>query len=94
MCCTHAMTRRVKFIRSVAFSPDSRLLAVGSEEDTVDLTDQATGEQVGSVNLSPRRDGAEEIAFHPVQKYVLACARTDTGNVPKAPVTVARLTVA
>jgi len=43
--------------------------------------------------VRPRSEGAEAVVFHPT-KYLLACARTDTGMMPTAPVTVVHMTVA
>jgi WD40 repeat protein len=95
MVCTTTITRRLKFIRSAAFSHDSQLLAIATEEDGVDVADAASGALVGTVNLGhrPRSGGAEEVAWHP-KEYILACARTDTNmGPPPTPVTVARLTI-
>jgi WD40 repeat protein len=95
MVCTTTITRRLKFIRSTAFSHDSQLLAVATEEDGIDVSDAKTGALVGTVNMGhrPRSGGAEHVAWHP-KEYVIACARTDTPmGPPPAPVTVARLTI-
>jgi THO complex subunit 3 len=96
MCCTHSITRRVKFIRSVGFSHDSRILATSSEEDGIDLADARDGSEVGSVNLGtrPRAGGAEEIAWHP-KSHILACARTDAGPIgpPLSPIIVVKISV-
>ena len=89
MVCTHTITRRTKFIRSVDFSYDSKLVASSSEEDGIDLADAANGDFVGKVG----RGGADEIAFHP-KAPALAWARGDfmgLGGPP--PVAVARLSV-
>jgi WD40 repeat protein len=95
MVCTTTITRRLKFIRSTAFSHDSQLLAIATEEDGIDVADASTGALVGTVNLGhrPRSGGAEQVAWHP-KEYVIACARTDTAmGPPPAPVTVAKLTI-
>jgi WD40 repeat protein len=95
MVCTTTITRRLKFIRSTAFSHDSQLLAIATEEDGIDVADASSGALVGTVNLGhrPRSGGAEQVAWHP-KEYVLACARTDTAmGPPPAPVTVAKLTI-
>jgi WD40 repeat protein len=39
MVCTTTITRRLKFIRSTAFSHDSQLLAIATEEDGIDVAD-------------------------------------------------------
>jgi WD40 repeat protein len=95
MVCTTTITRRLKFIRSTAFSHDSQLLAIATEEDGIDVADARSGALVGTVNLGhrPRSGGAEQVAWHP-KEYVIACARTDTAmGPPPAPVTVAKLTI-
>jgi WD40 repeat protein len=95
MVCTTTITRRLKFIRSAAFSHDSQLVAIATEEDGIDVADATSGALVGTVNLGhrPRSGGAEQVAWHP-KEYVLACARTDTAmGPPPAPVTVAKLTI-
>jgi WD40 repeat protein len=95
MVCTTTITRRLKFIRGTAFSHDSQLLAIATEEDGIDVADAKTGALVGTVNMGhrPRSGGAEHVAWHP-KEYVMACARTDTPmGPPPAPVTVARLTI-
>jgi len=93
MCCCYTITRRVKFIRGVAFSHDNAILCTSTEEDTIDIADGITGATIGAAKLSGRNSGAEEIAFHPSNNYLLACARTDTGIIPTAPVTVVKLSV-
>jgi len=93
MVCKATISRRTKFIRSVTYSYDSKILACCSEEDGVDLADGETGAPLGTVSLHPKNSsrsafpkshGSDEIAFHP-KSYVLACARGD------APVTIASL---
>jgi len=81
MVCTATISRRTKFIRSVSYSYDSKLIACCSEEDGIDLANAETGECVGTVNLtkgaryaSSGGGNADEIAFHP-KGYFLACAR-------------------
>ena len=100
MVCTNAITRRTKFIRSVSFSYDSKLVASSSEDDGIDLADASDGELIGTVGLAApssssllsRRGGggADEIAFHPNDQYLLACARGDFLGM-SAPVAIAKL---
>jgi WD40 repeat protein len=47
MVCTTTSTRRLKFIRSTAFSHDSQLLAIATEEDGIDVADATSGASVG-----------------------------------------------
>ena len=96
MCNIASMARRTKFICGVAFSSDSKLLAVCSQDDDgVDLIEASTGASIGLVSLShrPRSGGAEEVAWHPKVNYMLACARSSSGPLPVAPVTVAKLSI-
>ena len=51
MVCTRTITRRTKYIRSVAFSHDSKLLASTSEEDGVDLAHAANGQYIQTIQL-------------------------------------------
>ena len=108
MTCQATVARRAKFIRSVSFSHDSRLVATASEDDGVDIADGCTGSKVGLLKLMTEekariRDrmgntgvggGADEIAFHP-KAYVLACARGfDPPGVQNGPVQTPQITVA
>ena len=100
MCCRHVVPRHVKFIRSVAFSPDSKILASSCEE-MIDLADTSNGAVIGQVSTAAsqrmsgsRAIGAEEIAFHPSREsyYLLACARSDSPAGP-TPLVILKLTV-
>jgi len=89
MCCTVSITRRLKFIRSVAFSNDSKWLANANEEDGIDISNAQTGNQVGCLQLRENPSmgqfgGADEIAFHPSSGHVLACAKIPVGHLPSA----------
>jgi len=77
MVCTQTITRRNKFVRSVAFSNDSNLLANSTEEDGVDIANSRTGEYLGTLYLQATNQlgGADEISFHPKNTTVLACVR-------------------
>jgi WD40 repeat protein len=88
--CKATISRRTKFILSVAFSFDSKVVACCSEEKGIDLADAETGELIGEVSLAKPlvkpndRDrgqgagfgtvGSDEIAFHP-KAHIIACAR-------------------
>jgi WD40 repeat protein len=95
MICHRAVARHTKYIRSVAYTPDSKILASASEE-IIDLADAADGSLIGQVSSSgqkgSRPTGAEDIAFHPKESYVLACARSD-GPLSPTPLSVLRLAV-
>ena len=87
MCCAVSITKRLKFIRSVAFSNDSRWLANANEEDGIDIASAASGEHVGSLQLRENPTmgsfgGADEIAFNPTKSngHIIACARAPVGH--------------
>jgi len=106
MVCKTTIGRRTKFVRSVNYSHDSKIVAYCSEEEGVDLADGETGARLGTVSLVPKSGakagrfgrgsdeiafGSDEIAFHP-KVYALACARGECGS--QAPqVTIASLTM-
>ena len=83
MVCTHTVTSRKKYIRAVAFSHDSQILAHGTEENDVELVNANNGQLIGQVSLGHRRGGAEQIAWHPTLSLI-ACARLDTLGAPVA----------
>lgn len=88
MCCFATISKRLKLIRGVAFSHDSKWLANCNEEDGIDVADSVTGELVGTVHMRENPSGmgstggADEIAFNPVSGHILACARSPTGHSP------------
>ncbi len=105
MTCQATISNRTKFIRSVAFSYDSRVVACCSEEEGVDMTDSRSGEHIGTVSLSKgnERDrggnsrfgggaGSDEIVFHP-KAYILACARGQgiSSQIPQVSIAKLRL---
>jgi WD40 repeat protein len=100
MCPTASVARCTKFLRGVAFSSDSKLIGLSSEEDSVLIASSRTGESVGLAALGrPRAPGAEEIEFAPAMvsanTYLLACARAEgpLQGPSVAPVTVMKVTV-
>jgi WD40 repeat protein len=100
MTCQATISSRTKFIRSVAFSHDSKVVACCSEEEGVDLAEPKSGNTIGSISLIKGSDrerggssrfggsslGSDEIVFHP-KVHVLACARGQ--GVPQ--ISIARL---
>jgi THO complex subunit 3 len=103
MICRAVVARHAKLIRSVSFTPDSRIVATATEE-LVDLADALDGSLIAQVSSSghkvgsARHVGAEEVAFQPnasssSSSYVLACARSDNPLSP-TPLSVLRLNVA
>jgi WD40 repeat protein len=63
-------------VRSVAFSPDGRLLASGSWDDTIKLWDVATGSLVRS--LSGHTDWVMSVAFSPDGRLLASGSWDDT----------------
>lgn len=85
MCCTATITKRLKLIRGVAYSCDSKWLANCNEEDGIDVANATTGEVVGSVPLRENSGmgptgGGDEVAFSPTNPHLLACARIPSGS--------------
>ncbi len=101
MVCEKTISRRTKFIRSVAFSFDSNMLACCSEEAGIDLADPISGEEIGILSLEKRNDrsrgaavgfGCDEIEFCPKAPHVIACARGEVNqNTPQ--VSIARINI-
>jgi THO complex subunit 3 len=105
MVCAATIPRCDRFVRSVAFSFDSQVVATSTEEAAIDLAQAGSGEPVAKVSLAATSNssssnsnsrsnrnapGADEIAFHP-KAHVLACARCDSGA--HSPLTIAKLTL-
>ena len=91
MVCTHTVDSRTKYIRAVAFSRDSKVLAHSTEEDHVALVNADDGSPIGQINLGHRRGGAENMAWHP-SSPILACARIDNpGSSSHPPIAIAKL---
>lgn len=99
MICKSTISRN-KFIRSVSYSYDSKILACCGDEDGIVLANCQTGTQIDKFSLqssrknAPGGGGSDEIAFHP-KAYVLACARIGSPSDTKgAHVTIAKLDIA
>jgi WD40 repeat protein len=52
-------------VRSVAFSPDGRLLASGSYDKTIKLWEVATGREVRTLTLTGHTSVVRSVAFSP-----------------------------
>ena len=59
--CTATISRRTKFIRSVAFSFDSKIVACCSQEKNIDIADASTGELVGELSLAKTNERDRDI---------------------------------
>jgi WD40 repeat protein len=84
----YSISRPTKFIRSVAFSHDSKLIATCTEDESIDVADSCNGALVGKVSPGGRRLGViEEVSWHP-KEHLLACARSESSmaGVPATPV--------
>lgn len=94
MCCTKTISNRTKFIRGIAVSADSELLAVATEEGVIDLARMDSAQEIAQISLGDKSKcaGAEAVAFHPTAKYTLACARvSDHTSHLRSPATIIRL---
>jgi WD40 repeat protein len=58
------LTGHTNWVRSVAFSPDSRMLASGSEDNTITLWDVVTGQPIGQP-LNGHTNAVLSVAFSP-----------------------------
>lgn len=95
MVCHTTISRQTKFIRSVAYSHDSKMIASCNEEDGVDIADAQTGDLIGTLSLlrpnerSRYNCGSDEVAWSP-NTYILAAAR-GVGNPQIPQVSIARI---
>mmetsp|Transcript_27873 Transcript_27873/g.34410 ORF Transcript_27873/g.34410 Transcript_27873/m.34410 type:complete len:407 (-) Transcript_27873:103-1323(-) len=101
MVCTSTISHKNKFIRSVSYSFDSKIVACCTEEEGIDLASSASGDLIGTVHLASSGrsgnsqkfgTGADEVAFHP-KSYILACARGDFIGSQVPQVTIAKLQI-
>ena len=52
MVCSSTITRYNRFVRSVSFSYDSKIIATSTEENSIDLANSETGTFVGKVSMT------------------------------------------
>ena len=65
-------------VRSVAFSPDGRRLAVGSDDKTATVRDIATGTVVHEIT---RGDSVRSVAYSPDGKHLVSGSNDNTVKV-------------
>ncbi|CAB9517053.1 THO complex subunit 3 [Seminavis robusta] len=98
MSCQTSISRRLKVIRGVGFSHDSRFLATCNEEDGIDIANASTGDQVGQLQLRENPSGmgptggADEVKWNP-NAHIVACARAPTGHSQSSAAVVIRCRV-
>ncbi|GKY93316.1 THO complex subunit 3 [Mayamaea pseudoterrestris] len=91
MACLYTIARPTKYVRSVSFSHDSKLLATSANADCIDISDASNGALVGMVTATGtgwKLGVLEEVAWHP-KEYVIACARLDAGAAGMSPSPIA-----
>src|SRR5262249_26957359 len=71
-------TTDIKLISSVAFSPDSKYVVSGSEDNTVRVWETATGKEVARMT---HNDIVLSVAFSPDGKYVVSGSEDNTVRV-------------
>jgi hypothetical protein len=81
--CIQAISSKTKYIRSLDFSRSGNILAIGTEEDTLDLyqfnaaqtchAPPLPGIGMGNIHIG---GGIEAVCFHPQKEHVFACARS------------------
>lgn len=72
--CVHTLTGHQKWVRSVAFSPDDKILASGSEDETIKLWEVKSGREI--LTISGHLGYVNSVAFSPDGR-ILASASDD-----------------
>jgi WD40 repeat protein len=73
---THTLKRHNRAVACVAFSPNSKVLASGSLDQTIKLWDVATGKELRT--LTGHTERVPALAFSPDSKTLVSGSRGDT----------------